>query len=1384
MRLPRLPDAATVAGLLVVWAVPWSVAPGRVAEDTKNDLYVDPWGFLARAWSLWDSQVTWGGLANQGYGYLFPMGPFFGIGSELAPVWVVQRLWWCVLLTAGFLGALGLLRALDVGTPRVRVVGALTYVLAPRVLSSVAGLSAEAQPQLLAPLAVLPLVLAHAGRLSTSRAVVLSGAAVLCMGGVNATATLFGVLPAGLWLLTRRGWWRSRLTWTWPLAVLAATSWWLVPLLVMGRYAPPFLSWIEDAEVVTRQLTLNDILRGTTHWLGHVVTPGGAWWPAGHELVVMPVLIVLSTTVAALAIAGLASPAARERRWTWTMLVVGVVLLSIGHAGPLSSPFDGAARTALDGPLAPLRNIHKVDLLVRLSVMLGLTHLLAQLTVWRPRRSWLSPAAVAVASVIVVGAAAPGFTGAVAVRGSFEKMPDHWVAAGAWLSEHEAEGGSLLVPAANFGEYTWGRTIDEPLRPLTSAPFAVRDAVPLAPAGTIRLLDGVERRLQGGRSLEGTTDALLGAGVRYLVVRNDLDVGQSGQPPVALARSAVRSTEGVSLATGFGPSFLDASGARVRPVEIYALPGDAAAPLQSWPADAVVGASGASENLLDLADAGLLDAPVIFDGDRQDALEPGRRVETDGFRARQRWYGAARGADLSPTLTREEVVGTPDYRPWADAELMSTRTYSGIRGVTASSSVATDLTFLGLRPAWRPASAVDGDARTAWMTMWDERPRLTIDLLPGSRVDHVYVTGLQDVPRGDGAPKTPSRIEVSTGDGAVEADISPGRTRVELPPGEQERLVVTILEVGGESPGTEVTGLAEVEIPGVEVRQEIQSPEPRGDEPTAGIVLSAGLPGRDGCTSAMSGHVCFAGDRVAPEETGAQVRRVPGVRSGSWHLSGTLVPSGTGVSGLTGSPDVRVSASSRRSLAPAVGPESLVDGDRKTAWSPAYGDRSPSLTLQLDRPRTIRDLRIDTRGGWSWDGTALVRVEIGDEEHLRPVRDGVVTIPPTTGDELRLTFSSPPRERGELTTFAAMEITEITLDGAPFAPPKDRVEAPCGDGPDVRVDGQLVETSASVDRDALLGSGTARWTACETVRTGSGGDLVVEVEPWREFSAGTTVLEAARAPRLVTGPTDLRAAGGAGPWTAALTPAPDERLVVMDQNENDGWRAALDGRQLTPQVVDGRRQGFIVPAGAEGTLMIDFAPVGAYRAGLVVGGAMAVLLALGAMLALVRPSPAPVRQTRPEVGRRARRRTTVVARAVGAGAVGALLAGPAGAALGVTGYVIGRAASRRSRSWVPAVVATLVVGSGAVLAVLAPGSSGGPVLEGSTRVVLLLALGLAAGGAAGHHLGDGPRGRSLDDLVGQRGQRERDRYPQGEERKDASGERCDPADGVEGMEDR
>src|SRR5690606_8999279 len=65
---------------------------------------------------------------------------------------------------------------------------------------------------------------------------------------------------------------------------------------------------------------------------------------------------------------------------------------------------------------------------------------------------------------------------------------------------------------------------------------------------------------------------------------------------------------------------------------------------------------------------------------------------------------------------------------------------------------------------------------------------------------------------------------------------------------------------------------------------------------------------------------------------------------------------------------------------------------------------------------------------------------------------------------------------------------------------------------------------------------------------------------------------------------------------------------------------------LTPLVVDGWQQGFVVPAGAAGTVEATFGPDGAYRAGL--GAGFLALLALLGAGALwhpgrpVRPLPA------------------------------------------------------------------------------------------------------------------------------------------------------------------
>lgn len=1335
MRWRRLPDPATIAGLFVVWAVAWSVSPGRIAEDTKNDLYVDPWGFLSRALHLWDPQVTWGGLSNQGYGYLFPMGPFFGVGSEIAPVWVVQRLWWSVLLTAGLIGMVGLLRALGVGTTRTRVVGALAYVLAPRVVSSIAGLSAEIAPQLLAPLVVWPLVLASKGRLSTARAVTLSGLAALCCGGVNATATLCALVPAGLWLISRQGWWKAPLTWSWVAAMIAATAWWLGPLVVMARYAPPFLDWIENARAVMRPVGMLDVARGTTHWLGHIVTPGGPWWPAGYELVTRPSLIVLTTLVAAVGLGGLARVGVPERRWLWTSLLLGGVLLTIAHTGSLSSPLVGQAQAALDGPLAPLRNIHKVDLLVRLPLAVGLVHALGRLASWRPRLDWARPVAISAVVLAVIGAAAPGFTGAIAVRGTFDRMPQHWVDAGRWLDSHDQDGQALVLPAANFGEYYWGRPIDEPLRPLTKAAYAVRDAVPIAPAGTIRLLDEIERRLQSGRALDGGTDVLLRAGVRHLVVRNDLATNESGQPPVALARSSVRSTAGVSLAKGFGQTFVDASGERVFPVEIYALSGKASAPLEMWRTADVTGASGASEDLVGMADAGLLDGPVVFDGDGADELDLQSSVETDGYRMRQRWFGAPRGQDLTSTLTNEAGRDAPDYLPWSNPSLRSSVTYRGIAGVKATSSMAEDLGFAGLRPAHRAFAAVDGDPDTAWAAMWDEHPTLTIELPRATSFDHVTITGLrQDTTLGSSVSR-PTRIRVTTDQGSVTSNLKAGASRIDVPAGVHTSVAIEVLATEEEEPGSVVTGFSEVSIPGIAATEVIRLPRTgaSADGNADAIVLGSGLRGRDGCTRSDREFVCIGGQGIEPEQTGALVRDLSGEREGTWNVSGALGRgAGPAAVELTVSPDVAVRASSVRTEAPQATPSAIVDGDDRTAWSPAFDDETPELTFDFAREVTVQTFRLQARRDWATKAAPAVVIDIGGREFTRRVQaGGVVEIPPTTGTQLRLEFVRVPGVDTSSAPNAALELEALDVGGVDLTRPPERLESPCGEGPTLTVDGQDVPTSASITRDQLFGVASGTWKACGAVSFSPGDSHSVSVGTWKGFTARSAVLTR-DAVEPVASPEVLAPTRDGATWRGDVAVSDDEQLLVMDQNANRGWEARVGDTVLAAQVVDGRRQGFVVPAGTKGGLEIVFGPDATYRAALLVGLALALGLLGASLIALRRGGPALASGvvSTVRVGRRGSPRA--LGWAVVAIALGAVVAGPAGACAALVGTALGLVVGRQFGAHVrTAMVVVGVVACGVAQAVMAPGSLGGSVLEGAIRVVLLGVVALAATAASG-----------------------------------------------------
>nr|WP_291313942.1 alpha-(1->3)-arabinofuranosyltransferase family protein [Corynebacterium sp. UBA2622] len=463
--------------------------PGRVSADTKFDLTQDPAAFLHRATHAYSDQFTLGQIQNQAYGYLFPQGPFFLLPL---PDWVLQRLWWSLLLCVAYSGTLLLARRIGLPGTVPPVVAAALYALSPRILTTLTAISSEAWPVALVPWTLLPLL--HR-RPNVPAALI----PVALMGAVNATATILACVPAFLLLAWRREW--ARLG-AWSAGTVLVSAWWIGPLLVLGRYSPPFTEFIESAFVTTHWLNPAEILRGTTSWAPFVDTER----TAGFLLVSEPVFILATMAVAAAGLAGLARRDMPWRGYLVVLLSTGFIVLGTAHhLLPL-----------YDGPLAPFRNLHKLDPLVRLPLALGAGWVLS-----RARR----PVVVGVVSAAVV-ALAPAWSLRLLPQGTWTAVSPDWVAAGEWLDEHAAGTRTVVVPPASFARQDWGWTRDEPIQAVTSAPFAVRDAIPLVDPEAIRGLDGQAGVVHA--------EALRSIGVGAVLVRHDLEPASAepreGQP--------------------------------------------------------------------------------------------------------------------------------------------------------------------------------------------------------------------------------------------------------------------------------------------------------------------------------------------------------------------------------------------------------------------------------------------------------------------------------------------------------------------------------------------------------------------------------------------------------------------------------------------------------------------------------------------------------------------------------------------------------------------------------------------------------------------------------------------------------------------------------------
>ncbi|MDQ1662253.1 MAG: arabinofuranan 3-O-arabinosyltransferase [Blastococcus sp.] len=1289
LRATLLTRARSVVVCLAFAGLTLSQQPGRILPDTKLDLAVDPWPFLARALTLWDGQEFAGQVQNQAYGYLFPMGPFFALARTAGiPAWITQRLWMALLLTVAFAGVMALARRLHLGSPEARLVGALAYALAPRMISGLGATSVEMLPMALAPWVLVPLV-TGARRGSPRRAAALSALAVFCVGGVNAVATA-AVLPLGaLWLLTRPpGPRRRRLMGWWVACVALATAWWAGPLLLLGRYSPPFLDYIESARTTTAPTGLLSALRGTTQWVAYLADPSGPVWPAGWALVHDTVPLLATVVLAGAGLLGLARADLPDRAWLVLGLLTGLTLVTLGHLGPVQGLLASPAHSALDGVLAPLRNVHKFDPVLRLPLALGVTHLCGRLFRRVRRSSRLVAVHGARAGVVLLAAAllataSPAIAGRLAAPTGFTGIPGYWQQTADWLAAARPSGRALLVPGSSFGTYFWGSTADEPLQALARSPWEVRDAVPLTPPAHIRMLDAVEQRLATGEGSAGLTRYLARAGISYLVVRNDLDTGTAQAPRSILVHRALADSPGITAVAAFGPvvpgatsllgRVLDSGLTEQRPaVEIFAV----ADPVpQAWttPLSNAVSVSGGPDAILALEDRGLLGGrPALLpDGGTP---EPGTAMVSDAQLRRERTFGRvddATSAGLSATDPLRLQAPASDYAYPGDSRGESV--VATIGGTVSASGSASDVDgFTPAAPADQPFAAIDGDPTTAW------RPpdRLGAPQPVWWRVaaDRPITASAMTVTLA-GPVGAPISLQVDTDRGRRTVILAATGTpqAVPLPAGPARSVTIT------EADGADRLALAEVAIPGLTVTRTVVTPAP--DRPAAVYAFDATNPATGGCVTGDDLRPrCSAALAHAAEEP-AGIDRVFTVAAGAAYATSlTAAPRpGPALDALISAaarpwgPDV--SASSSVSADPRAGADAAMDGDPATSWVAAPDDGDPSLHLAWGRPLTVDRLRLVVTA----DTAASVPTSVGisDGGVVRTVQldaDGTARFAPLTTDHLTITFPTiAARATFDPYTRAVsplgVGVSELEVAGLPVAAPATPVDVPCADGPTVSVDGVQRHTTLTTTLADLRALRPVHLSLCGDARPTS---LATGRHRFLAASTAAFVMQSATLVRSDAAPPEpvARASAQVVRWGAEdrvlrLAGRPVPTLLVVPDNVNAGWTATLDGRPLAARTVDGWQQGYVLPAGAAGEVHLIYRPGTLYRAALA-GGAVALLLLLAALLWRTRGAgPAPT-------GRRRGRALAVV----GAVAGTALIGGGVGLAALTATTVVGWAAGR------------------------------------------------------------------------------------------------------------
>jgi arabinofuranan 3-O-arabinosyltransferase len=1236
--------------LMVALTIFCGTDTGRIFFDTKLGVDINAGEFLSRLWSLWNPLEWFGSLQDQYIGYAIPMAPFFLVGQLLhVPVWFIERLWLSLLLAVGFTGMVRLARALNIGSENSRLLAGIVFALWPTFTILIGSTSAAALPGLVVPWAVLPLIAAARGRSTAGRAAARSGVVIAAMGGVNAVCTLAVLVLPAMYIITHTtSRQRVLLGLKWGAAVIAATAWWAIPLLLQGHYSFNFLPYIEQAATTTRTMSAAAVLRGTGTWTAYFNLTGTPWLAAGWAMVTAPAAILASAVVSAVGLAGLARRDMPERRWLCLCAGLVAVAALAGYYGPLGGPFHAAVGSLLNGTLSPFRSLYKLEPVLAVALALGCAHAMDRC--WRlsvPLGRTRLAAAAATAPIVALtlaGLAWPQLTGQALQAGSFTSVPGYWYQTAAYLAARSPRETALVVPANPHGQYTWGDTIDDPLESLATSPWVERGLVPYGGAGSQDLLATAEQAIESGHQIPGLAAYLARAGIRYIVVRNDTATTISGYTPPQVANETL-ALSGFRRVAAFGPQVPAAPG---YPNLVGLTPGFApsypaveifqsadgqpppASPVAVLPVRSTALVNGGPDALLQLAAQGILASqPAVIAG-QQLAGSPALWAVTDGQRRADNDFGSTNDYQ-SYTYTATETnppedplggAGGPPRQllPVPAAGHQTVAVLRGAASVTASSAG----TWIGEAPQYSPVNAFDGNPATAWAESDPYTPagqwiQITFD----HPVDLGSSVGIQLLDDSLHRPVA-DELRVTTAAGsAISYPVRTGTTQpLRVPPGLTRSLRITILGASNVVPGAAGAGISEVLIPGVRVTSYLQPAQ----DVTAGtrapaVAYSFGQQvaspySQDNADSVTAGQRL---DRTfvtpAVRTLTAQLTAAPTAGPALNALLARLTPADRSAFVVT--------ASSTWDSLPEFGPDSLYEPGSRLPWISGAGDPNPQLEFSWHGRRTIRQIVLQGAYGVT---SAPTGVLLGGRNAFRLEKvglGGIVRVsPPLRTNRLYLSFSALSSSAAGNTAagqpsqlpVGLAKITIPALAGLHAAVPQ--ASAPfrlsCGQGPAVSVGGQTYQTSVTGTVGDLIQLRPVQLHLC----TPGGALTLAAGRQWLSTGASAdftiTSLSLTSQPAVAADPSaparnlDILT-WGADNRTVRIGPGAAS-FVEIHQDADAGWTATLDGRPLQPATLDGWQQAFIVPAGHGGTIKMAFQPATIYHAGLIASGLLLLIL--------------------------------------------------------------------------------------------------------------------------------------------------------------------------------